>query len=180
MNTLKDNLVGQQFGHLTVVALNGKTKLGQSIWKCQCSCGNFKNIRGYHLKGKKIRSCGCLRRETVNIKWAGCGEIGGYMWSGCKLFAKRRNIKFDITIEDMWEQAVKQNKKCTLSGTDLIFCLRTIDKIKSNASLDRIDSSKGYTKDNIQWVTKKINMLKGVYSQTEFIKICKSVAKNFQ
>lgn len=178
MGKIKD-LTGQKFGHLEAIEMSGKTKCGASIWKCQCNCGNTKNIRGYHLIGKKIRSCGCLRRETVNIKWKHCGDIGGYMWSSSRISAKRRNIEFNLTIEDMWEQATKQNKKCALSNVPLFFFLRTIDKTKGNASLDRIDSSKGYTKDNVQWVTKKINLLKQSLPQNEFIEICKSVSNNF-
>jgi len=46
------------------------------------------------------------------------------------------------------------------------------------ASLDRIDSSKGYVKGNLQWVHKDINMMKNHYNQKYFIEICKKVATN--
>ena len=52
------------------------------------------------------------------------------------------------------------------------------DKSKTTASLDRIDSSKGYTTDNIQWVHKDINIMKNDYGNDYFIEICKKVAKN--
>ena len=47
---------------------------------------------------------------------------------------------------------------------------------KNTASLDRIDSSKGYVEGNVQWVHKMINMSKQQYSQEEFIDMCKAVA----
>lgn len=46
------------------------------------------------------------------------------------------------------------------------------------ASLDRINSSIGYTIDNVQWVHKKINMMKMDLSQEEFINYCRLVVKN--
>lgn len=36
-------------------------------------------------------------------------------------------------------------------------------------SLDRVDSSKGYIRGNIQWVTKRINWMKGDLSMEEFL-----------
>lgn len=46
----------------------------------------------------------------------------------------------------------------------------------NTASLDRIDSSKPYIIDNIQWVHKDINFMKRTYSHDYFIKLCKLVA----
>lgn len=46
------------------------------------------------------------------------------------------------------------------------------------ASLDRIDSSRGYEIDNIQWVHKDVNKMKMGLSQNEFIDICKIISKN--
>jgi hypothetical protein len=47
-----------------------------------------------------------------------------------------------------------------------------------NASLDRIDSSKGYAKDNIQWVHTMVNMSKNRYNQQKFVEMCIAVARN--
>jgi len=179
MNTIRDNLINQKFGHLTVINLSGKTSRGQSIWKCQCDCGKYKDIRGYHLKGKKIRSCGCLKRETVNIKWNGFGDIARWVWNAVRIGAKSRNIEFNLTAEDMWNLALKQNKKCALTDTPLIFIRSPKYRKESNASLDRIDSSKGYTVDNIQWVIKDVNVAKQSMSQEKFINICRSVVNKF-
>ena len=46
------------------------------------------------------------------------------------------------------------------------------------ASLDRIDSLKGYTEDNVQWVHKHINFMKGSLSENKFIEYCKLIVKN--
>ncbi|BAL82956.1 hypothetical protein SELR_12480 [Selenomonas ruminantium subsp. lactilytica TAM6421] len=55
LNTL--NLVGERFGHLTVIARN-KNPLYRSNWLCRCDCGNEVYLRtSLLLKG--LRSCGC-------------------------------------------------------------------------------------------------------------------------
>jgi hypothetical protein len=44
--------------------------------------------------------------------------------------------------------------------------------------LDRIDSEKGYTLENIQWVHKTINQMKMNMKENDFIQFCIAVAKN--
>lgn len=65
---------------------------------------------------------------------------------------------------------MKQHRKCNLSGVELEF-----DKTNS-ASLDRIDNTKGYTLENVQWVHKDINRMKNVFSQDYFIDMCHRIA----
>jgi hypothetical protein len=60
----------------------------------------------------------------------------------------------------------------------LSFGNKAKDHKNRTASLDRIDSSKGYTKNNIQWIYKPINSMKRDYTQERFIELCKLVAKN--
>jgi hypothetical protein len=50
-----------------------------------------------------------------------------------------------------------------------------LDSREHTASLDRIDSSSGYTVNNIQWVHKMVNGLKGFLSNDEFIFWCQKV-----
>jgi hypothetical protein len=44
------------------------------------------------------------------------------------------------------------------------------------SSLDRKDSSIGYTKDNIRWVLKDINMMKQQFSEDRFLELCHQVS----
>ena len=46
----------------------------------------------------------------------------------------------------------------------------------ATASLDRIDSSRGYVPENVQWVHKVINRMKGTLSDDEFKSWCRTVA----
>lgn len=104
----------------------------------------------------------------------GYKQIKGSLWKLYMWSAKKRDLPFAITIEDVWELFIKQNKKCALTGEYLYF--DTYAKRGSgNASLDRIDSSKGYVLGNIQWVTKKVNIIKRELSQEEFLCLCRKV-----
>jgi hypothetical protein len=63
---------------------------------------------------------------------------------------------------------LRQDGKCAITGMPI--------DLTTDASVDRIDSMKGYTKDNIWWVKKEINLMKNNLSLEEFILLCKMVA----
>lgn len=93
-------------------------------------------------------------------------------------------MEFNISKEYAWNILLQQNFRCTLSGiklklTDSAAELKA-DKESITASIDRIDSSKGYVEGNIQWIHKKLNIMKLDMSQSEFINQCKAVASNHQ
>ena len=89
-----------------------------------------------------------------------------------KSSAVRRNIPFDISIRFLWELFLQQHQNCSLTGEPLKFDVRVKHQ---TASLDRIDSSKGYIVGNVQWVHKDINNMKQSLSQAQFIEWCKKV-----
>jgi len=90
--------------------------------------------------------------------------------------ANIRNIQVKITYQELKDSYVPA---CALSGKKL-FCTKTEAQSKGNqnASLDRIDSSKGYELGNIQWVDLNINYAKQQLSQEEFIQMCKGVVNH--
>lgn len=55
--TFKD-LTNQQFGELTVIEY-----LGNSKWKCRCSCGKEHIVHRQYLLNGEIKSCGHLKQE---------------------------------------------------------------------------------------------------------------------
>lgn len=102
------------------------------------------------------------------------------MVSGAQKRAKLKNIEFNITLSDIEDLIKKQNNMCALSGVELDWDV--CDEISSSrsypysrASLDRIDSSKGYTLDNVQLVTNNINKAKSTMTTNEFIFMCRQV-----
>lgn len=88
---------------------------------------------------------------------------------------KVSQLEFDITPEYLLDLYIKQNGKCALSKIALP--LNTLNYRDLTLSLDRIDSNKGYVKGNVQWVDKRINMMKQSFTQEEFIQMCVEIAK---
>lgn len=117
------------------------------------------------------------RKKFGKDRQAGYKDINGTFWARVKSNAKTRSIPLEVDISDAWDVLNQQGKKCALTGIDLIF---EVTLGETTASLDRIDSKIGYTKDNIQWLHKKINLMKGTLSQEEFINFCKKVSDHEQ
>ena len=103
--------------------------------------------------------------------WKSYKEIGGKLWQSIMKGAVVRELNVAITIEDAYNQFTKQKKHCALTGTALILHPPEL----RNGSLDRIDSSKGYESDNIQWILKEVNHMKWEFTEEYFIKICKAI-----
>lgn len=57
------DLTGRKFGKLTVVEKHSKDKWGGWNWLCKCDCGNETVVSGGHLRGLKIKSCGCSKKR---------------------------------------------------------------------------------------------------------------------
>jgi hypothetical protein len=56
--TIHTDLIGQRFGHLTVLQDSGERSHRNVVWTCKCDCGNIKNIPSPRLKTGHAKSCG--------------------------------------------------------------------------------------------------------------------------
>jgi len=174
------NIIGNKYGKLTVISEHSKTRNGHKRYTCICDCGNNCNVLGTHLIQGNTKSCSCDRPiGKTHKQWTGFEEISGDFWNQLQRNANgskgRRQLVFNLEKEDLWKLYLKQDKKCALSKLEIYFPKRNKD-ISATASLDRIDSSKGYTLDNVQWVHKDINRMKSVFDNDYFIKMCTFVA----
>jgi hypothetical protein len=109
------------------------------------------------------------KQKENNPAWKGYKHIPGKVFSKLKRDAATREISFDITIEDINDKYEQQDMRCALSGIPVLFGI--------NASVDRIDSDKGYTKDNIQIVLSVVNIMKRDIPEDLFIMLCKNIAE---
>lgn len=86
------------------------------------------------------------------------------------IFSTKRKNKNKLTVKILAELYLRQGGMCALSGLPLH---------ENVMSLDRIDSSKGYSKNNIQWLHLMVNRMKSNFVQSEFIDMCKLIANNY-
>jgi hypothetical protein len=188
------NYNGQKFNKMTVIETLSSTKV-----VCKCDCGNIKTCDLAELKREKIKACGCMRNNTdmrlaasiraKNLQQKGILNKGGnqypikyreykYIWKAMKNTG-RKPIE-NLSLEDLHNQWQKQKGVCPYTKIPLI--LPTHKNYKGQkqflyASLDRIDSSLPYTRDNIQFVSRNINFAKQsmTHEETcEFIEIIKN------
>jgi len=97
--------------------------------------------------------------------------------------ARGRTLEFAITIDDLIALYEKQKGLCVYSGvklTHISYGTKGNNKCKYpyNASIDRIDSSKGYIKENIQLVCCIVNFMKWDSSEDVFLKMCKKIVEH--
>jgi len=184
------DLVGRKFGFLLVTSMEqiGKTPSGEKSGTyyaiCEClNCGKSNYpVVPTSLRRGATTSCGCHRNYSCNTGENNAGfkghkEIRSNFWRGYQRGAQDRGIEFSLTMPYVWDLFEKQGRKCALSGVPLVFGVANNNSL-TTASIDRIDSSKGYVVGNVQWVHKKINIMKHTSSTKDFIEWCNKVVSH--
>ena len=64
-STNKIDILGQQFGKLTVIEALPSNRRGDAMWKCKCECGKIIKTTGKALRSGETKSCGCVRIEKL-------------------------------------------------------------------------------------------------------------------
>ena len=59
------DMIGKTFGRLTVIK-RVPNKGKNARWGCICSCGEYVEVDGCHLRNGGVKSCGCILKES---KW---------------------------------------------------------------------------------------------------------------
>ncbi|RXZ77222.1 hypothetical protein EBB07_33665 [Paenibacillaceae bacterium] len=58
------DLTNTRFDRLVAIETVGRAKGNKTfLWRCICDCKNEVIVRGDFLKGKGVKSCGCLKKE---------------------------------------------------------------------------------------------------------------------
>lgn len=152
-----------------------RKKGSKRIFVCKCDCGETVEIRG--CKFGITKACKkCFRKRARKHK--GYKEISSSFFSSIKRNARVRGLEFNLKIEYLWDLFLLQGRKCAITGQKLYF--KNYGSKSNTASLDRIDSTKGYNKSNVQWLHKDVNKLKMDFSQDFIINFANSVYNRFQ
>lgn len=175
--------LNKKFGKLYVqkIYIKKEKKNRKYCW-CLCDCGKEREFRlDDVVRGVRISCCHSETRTWQRGKdhpsYTGVEELSGAYFGALKSAANYRKIEFNLTKEYLWYLYLQQDKKCKLSGMELYFPKGSNLKT-GNISLDRIDSSKPYIENNVQWVHKDVNMMKNAYSNEYFIEICRLVCRS--
>ena len=147
-------------------------KNNTAYYKVQCTCGTEELLLPLYILDPNSHFCcqKCTYKQTaenIKVKNGKIGELDKTEYTRLKRSAKARNIEFNVSIDYLWNLFLQQNNTCAITGD-------IIDDFKQ-ASLDRIDSSKGYIEGNVQWVTAQANLSKHVMTMDQLYEFCKKV-----
>lgn len=124
---------------------------------------------GYHSWCKECCNEGNKKsREKVNSTIEGRAKI---FLQNAKKSAAKRNQEFALTIEDVVSFWKQQNEICAYSGRQMTLKAGKLNTV----SIERIDSSIGYTPANTVLVCQAINRMKSDFCYNDFFELCKDV-----
>jgi len=152
------DLTGRRFNRLIVKSFSHTFKT-HTYWNCICECGNSKVTNTNRLRNGQAKSCGCLMKENSSKTCLGRSKHGHSKRSGAsKLYTIWANMK-----QRALTTGRNDSKWYFEKGIDVCGKWERFDGFLedmgegyfSGASLDRVDNSKGYDKDNCRWVELK-------------------------
>lgn len=169
------SIMGKKFGTLMLdLDVHFIKNLGNNkfYYRFICDCGKKCYRKTSYVKSSNV-SCGC--RRVIWEQKSAHYDISNTCLRRLRRGAKKRQIKFDITLEDIWNQYLLQNKLCYFSGLKIFFEPKSVDLSKQTASIDRINNNDYYHKHNIVIVHKRINLMKHNMTEEEFMYWCQLV-----
>jgi hypothetical protein len=166
------NEAGNQYGKLTVIEYAGGGKPTSALWLCQCDCGKRKVISGRSLRAGYVRSCGCLHPKPK-------GEAAfNYLVHHLKRRAKEKGLEYTLTNDQVFELTKQscfycggephQEKKVINGNGNFVY-----------NGLDRIDTKRGYTIDNVVPCCGTCNHAKALLSKDEFRILIRKIYQNW-
>lgn len=121
---IKD-IKGDKFSKLTVVGFSHiNEKKRTAIWDCICECGKHTKASGTNLRSGMVRSCGCLRKDTLSkIPRYNFDDLTGKVFGLLTVIKEGRHERYFT----MWECKcecgnIKEVARCNLISGRQISC----------------------------------------------------------
>lgn len=177
---------------------------GNSIKKCPKSCVNCKmTYRTYDVVQVKCSGCDSNILSSSNHKSRYCSvachleaiarkvksnrtrDINGLLtsiYTQAKNRAKRRAIEFNLPPNFIHELYIRQGGACARTSVTLL-ASDSPGKSRSHkhtASIDRVDTNKGYTVDNVELVSYICNSAKNAFTHEDLYEFCTQYIKTYE
>ncbi len=164
----------ERFNRVTILELDHKDKRHRSYYLCRCDCGTRKVIHGASLVSGNTKSCGCLSKEA-KASTALPGSLGAMRQVILQNYKRGGYGREWLLSEDEFYKISQQ--RCH-------YCGQSPSQIKQGHGeghnfiyngLDRIDSAKEYTINNVVPCCSKCNIAKNNMTTREFYDWVKSI-----
>lgn len=160
---MKDR-IGEKYGRLEIISFDKMVKRKprgfRYYWNFLCDCGNTISVEYYAVKLGNTKSCGCLHKETSHLNGKantvhGHTKRSGYSseyisWTTMRQRCYKKenhNYKYygekGITVCDEWKDSFEN----FLADMGL--------KPDKTYTIDRIENSGNYCKENCKWSSKE-------------------------
>lgn len=162
---------GERYGKL--VAVEYVMHKGHGAWRCACDCGNESIVRPNFLK-KRV-GCKSCTLSMASIRRNHDIPHYGYknrLYREYQQGAKKRNLSFELSQERFFKLL---EGNCFYCGTEpeeqggQTYMVKTLEPLKRNG-IDRVNTTKGYTKKNCVSCCSKCNYAKHEMSYEAFKK----------
>lgn len=140
------DVTGKRFGRLTAVSRRASDG-SNAWWSCVCECGSIKDVRLCHLQSGAVQSCGCSKKgrhrsqhgmtntrvyriwRQMHQRCENPNAEGYENYGGRGILVDKNWDNFPTFFEDMGQPPTEAH------------------------TLDRVETDKGYSKENCKWAT---------------------------
>lgn len=148
---------GKKFGRLLVIGLSDMSPgRGEARWLCKCQCGNYRIVRGGHLRSGHTGSCGCQHAE---MRTSGFRLSHGYansrLYGRWKAMIQRCHNPNSVSYIDYGARGIRVCKRWMLFAN---FLEDMGEPPTARHQLDRFPNPNGdYKPGNVRWATPEEN-----------------------
>lgn len=135
-----NNFESMKFGHLRAIKCLDEKKNGESLWECQCDCGEKCMVSSRDLKYGRKTSCGCQKGFQRYLEGKRFGHLTVIKDSG----KKQKNIKLWLCKCDCGKYCTVRTDSltsgkviscgCVAKGTEKIKILKDSRKLNDHTS----------------------------------------------
>jgi hypothetical protein len=140
------------------------------VLKWCSACINWAPLGAYNTSSKAwdglaglCQSCASKSNKDRYQRYSKADSLAA-LFKPYKTNAASRGLTFDLSLDDLKAMWVTQGGRCWYTGIEMTTTVGDPNKV----SIDRLDSTQGYTRANVVLCTKRINLMKREMSVAEF------------